>query len=135
MNPPYLHAPRHRAAAHAGKRAADFEEDEGVLDRWVQAARGALKPGGSLSLIHRADRLADVLSALSGFGGILIFPLWPKPGRAAKRVIVRAAKGSKQPAALAPGLVLHQAEGGYTPATEAVLRDAQPLLLMERQDR
>ena len=58
-----------------------------------------LKPKGQLAVIHRADRLADLLAALKGrgVGAVRILPLWPKPGRPAGRVIVLARKGSRAP--------------------------------------
>ena len=56
-------------------------------------------------------------------------PLWPKAGRAAKRVIVRARRGSRAPLRLLPGLVLHEADGRYTRAAEDVLRRGAALSL------
>lgn len=137
MNPPHLDAARHQSSAHEQKRAADME-DETALAQWIEVARRALKPGGALTLIHRADRLGDILTALSGdglpgFGGVLIFPLWPKPSRAAKRLLVRAIKGSKQPLTLAPGLVLHGENGAFTSEADSVLRDGRFLDLTGSQ--
>jgi tRNA1(Val) A37 N6-methylase TrmN6 len=134
MNPPHLDPARHRGGEHPQKRTADLE-DEIALALWVETARHALRLGGALTLIHRADRLHDVFAALSGFGAILIFPLWPKAGRAAKRVIVRAVKGSKQPMTLAAGLTLHRDDGGYTASADAILRDAAALDLLGSTER
>jgi tRNA1Val (adenine37-N6)-methyltransferase len=50
-------------------------------------------------------------------------PLWPKAGKPAKRLILRARKGIRTGVAMLPGLVLHEADGKYTGAAEAVLRD------------
>ena len=58
-------------------------------------------------------------------GGIVIFPLWPAVGRDAGRVLVRARKQTATAARLAAGLVLHEADGRFTAAAEAVLRDGQ----------
>lgn len=83
-----------------------------------------------MTLIHRADRLGDVLSALADrTGGVVVFPLWPGGGKPAKRVIVTARKGSAAPPTLLPGLVLHQSAGGYTEQAEAVLRHGAGLEL------
>jgi len=62
-------------------------------------------------------------------GGVRVFPLWPRAGQAARRVIVRARKGGRAPLVLAPGLVLHGPDGRYTEAAEAVLRGAAALPL------
>jgi tRNA1(Val) A37 N6-methylase TrmN6 len=53
-----------------------------------------------------------------------VYPLWPGCDRPAKRVIVQARRGVATPLRLAPGLVLHEADGRYTPAADAVLRGA-----------
>jgi tRNA1(Val) A37 N6-methylase TrmN6 len=86
------------------------------------------RPKGTITLIHRADRLDAILAELWGRAGeIVIFPLWPGAGKAAKRVIVRARKGVATPTRLAAGLVLHETDGRYTAAAEAVLRDGAGL--------
>ena len=47
-----------------------------TLESWVHAARRILKSGGVLSLIWRADGLAEVLAALDrGFGSLAILPV------------------------------------------------------------
>jgi tRNA1(Val) A37 N6-methylase TrmN6 len=61
--------------------------------------------------------------------GVTIFPLWPHAGEPAKRVILQAAKGSRAPTALLQGLVLHENDGRYTRAAEAILRDGASLAL------
>jgi galactokinase len=60
----------------------------------------------------------------AGFGAVELLPLWPRAGIAAKRVLLRARKGARGPAKILPGLVLHEADGRFTPAAEAILRDA-----------
>ena len=85
--------------------------------------------GAHLALGGRtADRLSDILTALhEKAGDIRIFPVLPKAGEAARRVIVDAGKDRRSPDTLFPCLVLHDEEGGYTAAVEGVLRDAKPL--------
>ena len=57
------------------------------------------------------------------------FPLWPKAGVAAKRVLVQIRKASRAPLALLPGLVLHQESGAWTEAADGVLRRGNALAL------
>lgn len=123
MNPPYLADGGNDAGMDPTKRIATIE-GPARLDDWVRAAASALKTGGGLTIIHRADRLGDILgsSAAHGFGGLTVFPLWPKSGEAARRVIVHGRKSKGGRLALAAGLVLHQADGTYTPEADAVLR-------------
>jgi tRNA1(Val) A37 N6-methylase TrmN6 len=83
---------------------------------------------GSLTFIHRADRLEALLALLAGKAGeITLYPLWPGVGKPAKRIIVRARKGVASPTRLLPGMILHEADGRYTAAADAVLRDAAAL--------
>ena len=63
----------------------------------------------------------------AGFGAMELLPLWPRGGIAAKRVLLRARKGARGPAKILPGLVLHEADGRFTEAAEAILRDAAPI--------
>ncbi len=128
INPPYLEPARARAP-RAAARAAAMVEGEAALDRWIAAALRALRHKGSLTMIHRADRLPDILAALDGRAGeTVVFPIWPERLRnRAIRVIVRARKGISAPFRLTGGLVLHAQGGGYAPEAEAVLRDGKPL--------
>jgi tRNA1(Val) A37 N6-methylase TrmN6 len=127
MNPPYLEQGRDDAPPGAGRTQAHMEGEAGLQD-WIKGALARLKDQGWLTLIHRADRLDAILAALHGrFGSVEIIPLWPKAGRPASRVIVRARKGAKGRASLLPGLVLHREDGAYTEAAEAILRHAKAL--------
>jgi tRNA1(Val) A37 N6-methylase TrmN6 len=109
-------------------RDAAMREGAVVLADWVRLALIMARPQGSVTLIHRADRLDAILATLSGQAGdISVYPLWPGAGKPAKRVIVRARKGVAAPACLCPGMILHQPDGGFSAAAEAVLRDAAAL--------
>lgn len=129
-NPPYIEAGAEGVAPGAAKAAATVE-GEGDLADWVAFCVRMARHKASVTFIHRADRLDELLAHLrSKAGGVVVFPLWPDADgeRPAKRVIVQARKGSGAPLRLAPGLALHQG-GGYTPGADAVLRAAAPLNL------
>lgn len=129
LNPPYVEAGRGRPPAVPGKALAT-QEGEAELAAWLRAALTLLRPKGRLAVIHRADRLHEVLACLRGGAGeIRVFPLWPSAGRAARRVLVGARKGVATPSRLDPGLVLHDAEGRFTSEAEAVLRDGAAIPL------
>ncbi|MDJ0611797.1 MAG: methyltransferase [Kiloniellales bacterium] len=128
MNPPYLGCASGRPSKLASRDLAQREGETG-LAHWLAAARQWLRPKGTLNVIYRADRLADLLAGLApAFGGIRLFPLWPAEGRPAKRIIVAARKGVAAPGGVSCGLVLHRGDGAYTAAAEAVLREAAPLV-------
>ncbi len=125
-NPPHLEASQ-PAPPHPGKRAAHLE-GAADLAAWLDFCLRMARPKGRVTLIHRADRIDAILAALHlRAGGVLILPLWPKAGRPAKRVIVSARKGVATPARIGPGLVLHEADGAYTAAADAILRDGAAL--------
>jgi len=128
-NPPFVEAGRGTPPPHAGRAQAHMEDAS--LACWIAACLARLRPKGRLVVIHRADRLDDLVACLRGVAGAVeIIPLWPgaidagRPGaRPARRVILRARKGVRGPVTLSPGLTLHGAGGGHTLAAESVLRD------------
>jgi tRNA1(Val) A37 N6-methylase TrmN6 len=126
-NPPYFAAKAY-AAAQSKKTVAHAMSGDHDWALWLSAAQRALKARGRLTMIVPPEALPVILTNLQGFGACEIFPLWPRAGTEAKRVILRAIKGSKAPMKLLAGLVLHEAEGNdYTPAAKAILRDAAAL--------
>lgn len=125
-NPPYLEMGKVNLSPVAEKRASAVEEMD--LAAWINFCFSRLKPKGLLTLIHRADRIDAVISEIRNKGGeTVIFPLWPRQGVAARRVILRCRKGAKSPAKLLPGLVLHGATEDFTPEADAVLRKGAAL--------
>lgn len=107
MNPPFNDAGRHRGSPDQTRHTAHVATDE-TLHAWVHAARRILRSNGVLTLIWRADGVAEVLAALSrGFGSLSILPVHGEAGRPAIRVLVRAVKGGRAPTRLLPGLMLN----------------------------
>jgi tRNA1(Val) A37 N6-methylase TrmN6 len=108
MNPPFNDPARHRSSPDQARQVAHAATSE-TLDAWVHAARRILRSNGVLTLIWRADGLAEVLAALSrGFGSLSILPVHGGAGRPAIRVLVRAVKGGRAPTRLLPGLMLNE---------------------------
>lgn len=125
MNPPFNTTGR--PSPDPQRRLAHVAGD-GVLTGWIAAASQVLHSAGVLTLIWRADGLADVLAALGGgFGEIVVRPIHGRAGQPAIRVLVRARKGSRAPLALLPPLTLNDEAGNPTAEAEAVLRGAEPL--------
>ncbi|MCZ6763901.1 MAG: methyltransferase [Alphaproteobacteria bacterium] len=121
-NPPFFAAGT-ASAPGPGKEAAYIEADT-PLSAWLSAMLANLRPKGRITLIHRAERLDEIIAGLSGKAGeISIFPLWPKAGSAAKRVLVCGRAGMRGPARMLPGLILHGPDGRYTAEANAILRD------------
>lgn len=123
-NPPYYGAD-YDASPHSTRNAA--HEESTPLAAWVKCAKRALQPEGTLSCILPPARMAEWLAALDGFGAVQILPLAPKAGEPARRVLMRAVLGRKTPLVLLSPMVLHAADGAYTPEAERILREAAAL--------
>ena len=121
-NPPFFDDPQALRAPAEGKRAAWMADDG--LAAWTGFLLKAVKDGGRIVLIHRADRLADILALLAPkAGSFVILPVHPHADEPAKRVLVAATKTGKAPLRLLPPLILHDRGGAkHTPQAEAVLR-------------
>jgi tRNA1Val (adenine37-N6)-methyltransferase len=102
----------------------------GLAAAWIAAMAKALRVGGTLTLVLPPRAVPESLAGLAeaGCGSAVLFPLWPKPGREARIVLLQAIKGGRATFRLSPGLVLHD-DAGYTDAAEAILRRAEPLAL------
>jgi tRNA1(Val) A37 N6-methylase TrmN6 len=108
MNPPFNDPARHRGSPDQARHVAHVATEE-TLHAWVHAARRILKSGGVLTLIWRADGIADVLAALSrGFGSLSVLPVHGEADKPAIRVLVRAIKGGRAPTRILPGLMLNK---------------------------
>jgi tRNA1(Val) A37 N6-methylase TrmN6 len=121
-NPPFFDDPS-ALRGPAPARAGAYLADDG-LAAWVGFLVKAVREGGSITLIHRADRLADILALLAPkAGSVRVRAVHPFADQPAKRVLVRALKTGKAPLTLLPPLVLHDRAGGkHTAQVEAILR-------------
>jgi tRNA1(Val) A37 N6-methylase TrmN6 len=109
-NPPFFDDPGPCARPRPEKAGAWMAD--GGLAAWTGFCLKAVREGGTITLIHRADRLADILALLAPkAGSFRIRPVAPFADAPAKRVIVRAIKTGKAPLVLLPPLVLHDREG------------------------
>jgi len=121
-NPPYFEPASCCPPPGAGRARAYIGGAETLRD-WVDFCLDMVRHKGTLTFIHRADRLDFLIAALCGRAGdMAICPVWPRRGLPAKRVIVQARKGVRGAAMMMPGLVLHDAAGGYTPEADRLLR-------------
>ena len=111
MNPPFNDPARHRVSPDIARGIAHMATAT-TLPKWVHAARRILKSKGMLTLIWRADGLAEVLSALDhGFGSLQLVPVHGDARSPANRILVRAIKGGRAPIQIHPALMLNDASG------------------------
>ncbi|HEX4199686.1 MAG TPA: methyltransferase [Caulobacteraceae bacterium] len=121
-NPPFFDDPGAIRGPHPAREGA-YLAAEG-LAAWIDLLLKAAREGGTITLIHRADRLGDILALMGPkAGSVRIRPVQPFADQPAKRVLVRTIKAGKAPLVLLPALVLHDRSGAkHTPAAEAILR-------------
>lgn len=124
-NPPFHDDAGEHSPNVARERAL---HDRGRLADWLQTGMTRTVSGGTFTTILRADRLGEALRALPEKGGV-IFPLWPRSGEPAKRIILQYRKGAGAPLAVLAGIVVHETDGRFTAAADAVLRDGASLAL------
>src|SRR5262249_6568503 len=121
FNPPFDAEGEGAAPAEARRHAYIADAS---INEWIATLADRLKGGAALTLIHRAAKLSEILSALEGrLGGPEVIPVRPRAEEPAKRIIVRARKGSRAPLRLLRGLDLHDGtRAKYSPETDAILR-------------
>lgn len=130
-NPPYF-PPQGTPARDPGRHLA-LHEAVGVVE-WIMAAQRRVAPQGWLTLIVRADRLADALAGLGDtMGSIAVQPFAPREGREAGRVVIRARKGGRGALRLLAPFLLHDGpqhpgdRDNHSAAAKAVFRDGKGL--------
>ncbi|MDQ0391638.1 tRNA1(Val) (adenine(37)-N6)-methyltransferase [Labrys monachus] len=122
MNPPFHLEGTVRAPPSAYRGTAHIHGPEGD-EAWIRCAHALLRSKGTLTIIHRADALPRLLAALDRrFGDIRIKPVLPRMDEPAGRILLRAVKDSRAPLVLLPPLVLHGADGAFTPEAQALHR-------------
>jgi tRNA1(Val) A37 N6-methylase TrmN6 len=121
-NPPFFDDASALRAPSPAKRGAWIADDG--LEAWAGFLLKSVRPGGTITVIHRADRLGDLLALLGAkAGSFQVRPVQPFADAPAKRVLVRAVKSGKAPLALLPALVLHpRGAAKHTDEAEAILR-------------
>ena len=122
-NPPFFDNNSIVKSPNSLKAAANgFGPDD--LELWVKVLATMVAMRGTVTIVHRADTLGRLLTAMENrFGDIRVAPLHAREGMAASRVIVQGVRGSRGPLQLLPGLILHTSGNAFTPEAEAILRD------------
>lgn len=131
-NPPFLPADGGQRPRDPARALATLESTAD-LKAWIEFMDARLRDRGTLSIIHRTDRVPEIIDALGdGYGDLKVMACVPvDDGRAVKRSIVQAVKGAPSSEITQGRLVLHSANGDYTEAAQAILRDGHKLTISE----
>lgn len=131
-NPPYFEAGKRIVAEDGGREIALAGETP--LTSWVEIGAKRLKPRGYLTIIQRAERLPELMTAMqTHLGAIELLPLVPRVGRPPRLILIRARKDGRTPFRFHAPLILHDGETHgdsetyYSPRVEKVMRDGAAL--------
>lgn len=86
------------------------------LDDIIKVSSSLLKPGGKLFMIHRPERLADIIFLMRSYK---IEPkrlrfVHPSPSKTATMILIEGARQGKPKLFLEPPLYIHNENGNYT---------------------
>lgn len=116
-NPPYFRrTPNEPGAQDPDGRYIARHETTAELADFAKAAASLLKDGGSLYMVHRPDRLADIMTDLRAAG---IEPkemqmVVPCAGRAANIVLIHGIRGAGAELRVLPDIAVRTPAGAYT---------------------
>ncbi|GAA6823772.1 tRNA1(Val) (adenine(37)-N6)-methyltransferase [Staphylococcus sp. 18_1_E_LY] len=114
-NPPYFKSNQlHQHQKNAHKIAR--HEIMCSLEDCCIAARHLLKQGGRLVMVHRAERLMDVLSNMrdSGIEPKKLYFVYSKKEKDAQTIVVEGRKGGNQGLTIQPPFYIYNEDGTYT---------------------
>ena len=116
-NPPYFRrTPDEPGARDPGERYIARHETTADIADFAAASARMLDDGGHLYMVHRPDRLADIITGMRAAG---IEPkelqlVVPKPGRAANIALIHGIKGAGPELRMLPQIAVHTEDGGYS---------------------
>ena len=87
-----------------------------TLEDVLRESAAVLRPGGRFFLVHRAERLTEVLAGMQAFGLApdKLRTVHPFEGRKATLVLVSGIRGGRNSLTVLPPLILRGADGNYT---------------------
>lgn len=116
-NPPYFRrTPDEPGAAEPDERYIARHETTADITDFAEVSAAVLKEGGSLYMVHRPDRLADIISEMraAGIEPKEMQPVVPHAGKASNMVLIHGIKGAGPELRMLPEIAVHTADGGYT---------------------
>ena len=114
-NPPYFESGRGPSCEDSPRHIARHESSTG-LGGFFRAAAYVLKSGGRLAMVHRPERLADLmdLSRACGLEPKKVQMVAPHADEAPNLVLVQFVKGGGKGIVMLPQLPVRERNGGFT---------------------
>lgn len=126
MNPPYFEQGKKQACKDSARDTA-FSADD--FEIWMERAVHWVKQKGSLTLIHKAENLDDILRlSHKKFGALEIWFVHAKPQEDAIRVIIRMIRGRNSPLTIHPPIIMRDKNNNESLQSKAILRDGMGLI-------
>ncbi|MEA4923446.1 MAG: methyltransferase [Eubacteriaceae bacterium] len=125
-NPPYMEKSTGITNADSAKHIARHETTASLED-FIRIGGEMLKPGGSLFLVHRPLRLADifVFGRSAGMEPKLMRLVAPSEGKEPNIVLVKLTKGGGRELRIMPQLYVREANGRYSDEIEEIYERRQ----------
>lgn len=121
-NPPYRKIQSGKMSPNCERAIARHEVGVTLTDV-IACADRLLRPLGRLVLVYSAERLADLITRMRAFRiepKTLRF-VHTKPELPAELVLARGLKHGRAGVSIAPSLVIHKTDGGYTDEARAMM--------------
>lgn len=135
MNPPFHQDNAHISSPIPSKATAHTEKENEDVTMWIKAAHKALRPGGTMTMIHKVDRaglIADYAS--QHFVQVIFKAIISKEGKDPKRILVRAIKSESNDEQTERGVitklkpfVIYREDRRYSVESDLILRDAEAM--------
>ena len=131
LNPPYHDRTATTAAQDPGRDLA--HGGPAPLAAWLLLAARRLRPGGTLTLVHRAAALPALLASLPPtLGSPELLPLSPRPGESPGLILLRARTGGRAAFRRLAARALHDGPPGpdgkdFAPWARAALDHGAPI--------
>lgn len=125
-NPPFFEQGSGQVPKNTARALATVESSAD-LATWIDFMILALRDGGTITLVHRAEREGELIGLLSReCGEVAVMDLTSKEGEVAQKlIIVQAVKGGAGKDISRRELILHNADDDFTEEALAILRDAR----------
>ena len=122
-NPPYFEKNRGEGCEGTEKDFARHESSAGLAD-FFRAAAYALRTGGSFYLVHRPQRLADIMECArkSGLEPKQLRMVCPHPGEAPNLLLLKCVKGGGSELTVLPSIAVRNRDGGFTEEIDRIYR-------------
>ena len=115
VNPPYFKVLENSLVNKNNIKATARHENNLTLDKLLEIAFYLLKTNGSFYMVHRTERLIEILECLKKHH---LTPkdikfIYPSEGKESKLFMIKATKYGKEGIKIQSGLYIHEEDGSY----------------------